>query len=85
VPGNQEACGIVPQEAAATAPRWHAFPPVGGQTKVDPKEDKDEAMEFQNAKRVLKDIYDHSDSDSSTNKRHKALHIMYGGSWDIMF
>jgi hypothetical protein len=58
---------------------------VGGQTKVDPKEDKDEAMEFQNAKRVLKDIYDHSDSDSSTNKHRKVLHIMYGGSWDIMF
>jgi hypothetical protein len=33
-------------------------------------------MEFQNAKRVLKAVYGHSDSSSR-------LHVMYDGSWDI--
>jgi hypothetical protein len=40
-------------------------------------------MEFQDAKRALKVVYDHSDSDSSTDEHRKQLHIMYGGSWDI--
>jgi hypothetical protein len=42
-------------------------------------------MDFQNAKRAIKVIYDHSnsDSESSNNKRRKQLHIMYDGSWDI--
>jgi hypothetical protein len=52
---------------------------------VDLEEDKDEEMEFQNAKRTLNAVYDHSDSDSdsSTNEHHKTLHVMYGGSWGI--
>jgi hypothetical protein len=40
-------------------------------------------MEFQNAKRAIKVIYDHSDSKSSNNECRKQLHIMYDGSWDI--
>jgi hypothetical protein len=40
-------------------------------------------MEFQDAKRALKAIYGHSDSESSNNKRHKTLHVMFGGSWAI--
>jgi hypothetical protein len=42
-------------------------------------------MDFQNAKRAIKVIYDHSnsDSESSNNKHRKQLHIMYDGSWDI--
>jgi hypothetical protein len=51
---------------------------------VDPEEGKDE-KEFQNAKRALKAVYGHSDSESSDNERHKALHVMFGGSWDITF
>jgi hypothetical protein len=41
-------------------------------------------MEFQNAKRALKAIYGHSDSDSdsSDDERRKQLHVMYDGSWD---
>jgi hypothetical protein len=50
---------------------------------VDPEEDKDEEMEFQDTKRVLRAVYDHSDSDSSTDEHRKMLHVMYGGSWDI--
>jgi hypothetical protein len=56
---------------------------VGGQTKDRPKEEKDDEMAFQNAKREMKAIYDHSDSESSDNDHRKALHIMFGGSWDI--
>jgi hypothetical protein len=37
-------------------------------------------MEFQNAKRAIKVIYGHSDSESSDNERRKQLHIIYGGS-----
>jgi hypothetical protein len=40
-------------------------------------------MEFQDAKRALKAIYGHSNSDSSDNEHRKALHVMFGGSWDI--
>jgi hypothetical protein len=36
--------------------------------KVDPEVDKDKHIEFQNAKRALKVIYGHSDSDSSTDE-----------------
>jgi hypothetical protein len=42
-------------------------------------------MEFQDAKRALKEVYGHSDSDSSIDERRKMLHVMYGGSWDITF
>jgi hypothetical protein len=31
---------------------------------------------------ALKAVYGHSDSDSSTDERRKALHIMYRGSWE---
>jgi hypothetical protein len=40
-------------------------------------------MEFQNAKRALKAVYSHSDSNSSNNERRNQLPVMYGGSWDI--
>jgi hypothetical protein len=52
--------------------------------KVDSQEEKDTEMEFQDAKRALKAIYGHSDSESSDNERRKTLHIMFGGSWAIM-
>jgi hypothetical protein len=55
----------------------------GGKQKMDPKEDKDEETTFQNTKREMKVVYGHSDSDSSNNKCCKALHVMFGGSWDL--
>jgi hypothetical protein len=45
---------------------------------MDPEEDKDEEMAFQNAKREMKPVHDHSES--SDNEHRKALHIMFGGS-----
>jgi hypothetical protein len=51
---------------------------------VDPQEEKDVEMEFQDARRALKAIYGHSDSKSSDNERRKVLHVMFRGSWDIM-
>jgi hypothetical protein len=50
---------------------------------VDPQEEKDVEMEFQDARRALKAIYGHSDSESSDNECRKALHVMFRGSWDI--
>jgi hypothetical protein len=50
---------------------------------MDPQEEKDIEMEFQDAKRALKAVYGHSDSESSDNERRKALHVMFGGSWAI--
>jgi hypothetical protein len=47
-----------------------------GKQKVDPKEDKEDGMRFQKAKRDLKAVYGHSNSESSDN-------VMFGGSWDI--
>jgi hypothetical protein len=41
-------------------------------------------MAFQDIERALTTIYGHSNYDSSTDEHHKQLHIMYGGSWDIM-
>jgi hypothetical protein len=41
-------------------------------------------MEFQDAKRALKAVYGHSNSESSDNEHRKVVHIMFGGSWDIM-
>jgi hypothetical protein len=49
-----------------------------GKQKVDPEEDKEEEMEYQDAKRTLKAVYDHSDS--NTDEHHKVLHVMFGGS-----
>jgi hypothetical protein len=40
-------------------------------------------MSFQDAKRVLKAVYNHSDNDSRADEHCKQLHIIYGGSWDI--
>jgi hypothetical protein len=40
-------------------------------------------MGFQKAKRDLKAVYGHSNSDSSDNERRKTLYVMFGGSWDI--
>jgi hypothetical protein len=50
---------------------------------VDPEEVKDGDLGFQRAKRDLKAIYDHSDSESSDNEHHKTLYVMFTGSWDI--
>jgi hypothetical protein len=44
-----------------------------GKQKADPKEDKEDEMGFQKDKRDLKTIYDHSDSESSDNERHKTI------------
>jgi hypothetical protein len=55
-----------------------------GKQKINPQEEKDVEMEFQDAKRALKAVYSHSDSESSDNERRKALHIMFRGFWDIM-
>jgi hypothetical protein len=51
-----------------------------GKQKVDPQEEKATEMEFQDAKRALKVVYGHSDSEFSDNESRKALHIMFGGS-----
>jgi hypothetical protein len=40
-------------------------------------------MEFQDAKRALKALYGHSDSESSDNERRKTLHVMFRGSWAV--
>jgi hypothetical protein len=40
-------------------------------------------MGFQKAKRDLKTVYSHSDSESSDNECRKMLYVMFGGSWDI--
>jgi hypothetical protein len=47
---------------------------------VDPEEEKDKEMEFQNTKRALKALYGHSNSESSDNEHRKALNIMFRGS-----
>jgi hypothetical protein len=54
-----------------------------GKQKVDSHEEKDAEMEFHDAKRALKAVYGHSDSESSDNERRKTLHVMFGGSWAI--
>jgi hypothetical protein len=54
-----------------------------GKQKVDPYEEKDVEMEFQDVRRALKVVYGHSDSESSDNECRKTLHVMFGGSWDI--
>jgi hypothetical protein len=56
-----------------------------GKQKVDPQEEKDVEMEFQDARRALKAVYGHSDSESNDNERCKAFHVMFGGFWNIMF
>jgi hypothetical protein len=55
-----------------------------GKQKVDSQEEKDTEMEFQDAKRALKVVYGHSDSESGDNECRKMLHVMFGGSWAIM-
>jgi hypothetical protein len=50
---------------------------------IDPEEEKDEAMALQNAKREMKVVYGYFDSESSNNEHHKALHVVFGGFWDI--
>jgi hypothetical protein len=54
-----------------------------GKQKVNPREEKDVEMEFQDTRRALKAVYGHFDSESSDNKCHKVLHVMFGGSWNI--
>jgi hypothetical protein len=56
-----------------------------GKQKVDLHEEKVVEIEFQDAKRALKAVYGHSDSESNDNECRKALHVMFGGSWDITF
>jgi hypothetical protein len=41
--------------------------------RVDPQEEKDAEMEFQDAKRALMAVYGHSDTESSDNERRKAI------------
>jgi hypothetical protein len=55
-----------------------------GKQRLDPQEEKDAKMEFQDDKRALKAVYGHSDSESSDNERRKALHVMFGGSRAIV-
>jgi hypothetical protein len=54
---------------------------VGAATHVVTSDE--EEMEFQNAKRAIKVVYDPSDSESSDNEHRKQLHVIYDGSWDI--
>jgi hypothetical protein len=54
-----------------------------GKQKVEAQEEKDAEMEFQDAKRALKFVYGHSDSESSDNECRKTLHVMFGGCWAI--
>jgi hypothetical protein len=54
-----------------------------GKQKVNSQEEKDTEMEFQDAKRALKAVYGHSDSESSDNEHRKTLHVMFRGSWAI--
>jgi hypothetical protein len=51
-----------------------------GKQKVDSLEEKDVEMEFQDAKKALKAVYGHSNSESSDNEHRKMLHVMFGGS-----
>jgi hypothetical protein len=50
---------------------------------MDPEEERGVEMTFQNAKREMKAVNGHSDSEFNNNEHHKALHVMFGGSWDI--
>jgi hypothetical protein len=54
-----------------------------GKQRVNPQEEKDVEIEFRDARRALKAVYGHSDSESSDNECHKALHVMFRGFWDI--
>jgi hypothetical protein len=54
-----------------------------GKQKINPQDGKYVEMVFQNSKRALKVVYTHSDYESSNNERCKALHVIFGGSWDI--
>jgi hypothetical protein len=53
-----------------------------GKQKVDPEEENDGDLGFHKAKKDLKAVYGHSDSESSDNKHRKMLYVMFGGSWD---
>jgi hypothetical protein len=65
------------REDGAPSRQWE------GKQKMDPEEDKDEGLGFQQAERDLKAVYVHFDSEFSDNKHRKMLYIMFGGSWDI--
>jgi hypothetical protein len=47
------------------------------------EEDKEDVLGFQKARRDIKAVYNHSDSESNDNERHKMLYIVFGDSWDI--
>jgi hypothetical protein len=55
-----------------------------GKQRMDPQEEKDVDMEIQDAKRALRAVFGHSDSESNDNERRKMLHVMFRGSWAIM-
>jgi hypothetical protein len=69
----------MPQQHQDGAPSRHRE----GKWKVDSQEEKDAEIEFQDAKRALKAVYGHLDSESSDNEHRKTLHVMFGGSWAI--
>jgi hypothetical protein len=50
---------------------------------VDPEEDKDDGLGFLKARRDLKAVYGHFDSESRDNEHCKMLYVMFGSSWDI--
>jgi hypothetical protein len=50
---------------------------------VDLEEDMNNGLGFQEAKRDLKAVYGHSDSESSDNERRKTLYVMFEGSLGI--
>jgi hypothetical protein len=54
-----------------------------GKQKMDLQEGKDAEMEFQDAKRALKVLYGHSNSEPNDNECRKVLHVMFGDSWAI--
>jgi hypothetical protein len=54
-----------------------------GKQKMDLQEGKDAEMEFQDAKRALKVVYGHFNSEPNDNKCHKVLPVMFGDSWAI--
>jgi hypothetical protein len=80
--GTVQRSARISRSLQSSSVRSNGTPPQQreGKQQVAPEGDKEEELEFQDAKRALKVIYGHSDSDSSTDEHHKQLHVMYGGS-----
>jgi hypothetical protein len=51
-----------------------------GKQHVAREGNDEEEIEFQSAKRKIKVIYSHFDSESSDSEHLKQLHVIYGGS-----